>query len=134
MWPTEVKTLGDMLRCRRVELGLLQREVADRLGVSEASVWQWERNRTEPQVRYLPAIHNFLGYAPWQPPDGFAAWLRQVRRAMGLSRRKLAARIGVDPTTVDRWERRQGGATPQSMSRLRQAVQAHRPRRSHRQS
>jgi len=50
MWPKEVRTLGDELRRRRLELGLLQREVADRPGVSEASVWQWERNRTNPQV------------------------------------------------------------------------------------
>jgi transcriptional regulator with XRE-family HTH domain len=108
MWPPEVRTLGDELRRRRLELGLLQREVADRLGVSKGSVWQWERNRTEPQVHCLPAIYDFLGYAPWQRPNGFADWLRQARRGMGLSRRKLVARIGVDPTTVDRWERGTG--------------------------
>jgi len=69
MWLKEVRTLGDELRRRRLELGLLEREVADRLGVSEASVWQWERNRTKPQVHCLPTIYDFLGYATWQPPE-----------------------------------------------------------------
>jgi transcriptional regulator with XRE-family HTH domain len=118
MWLKEMKTLGDELR-RRLELGLLQREITECLGVSEVGVWQWERNRTEPQVQFLPAIYDFLGYAPWQQPDGFADWLRQARRWMGLSRRKLAARIGVDPTTVDRWERGHGQPSPESQQRLR---------------
>jgi len=75
----------------------------------------------------VPAIYDFLGYAPWQPPETFAAWLRQARRGMGMSRRKLAARIGVDPTTVDRWERGQGDATAESMGRLRQCLGSENP-------
>ena len=38
MWPKELKTPGDELRRRRLELSLLQCEVAERLGVSDASV------------------------------------------------------------------------------------------------
>ena len=59
-----------------------------------ASVLQSECNRTEAQVP-LPAIYDFLGYAPWEPPDG---WLRQARRGMGLSRRRPAER---DETSGD---------------------------------
>jgi hypothetical protein len=44
-----------------------------------------------------------LAYAPWEPPDGFAAWLRQGRRGLGLSRRNLAARLSVDelPSAIE---------------------------------
>jgi DNA-binding XRE family transcriptional regulator len=59
-FPREFKTLGDQLRKRRLELGLLQREVADRLGVDETTVYNWERNRTAPASRWFPKIFTFL--------------------------------------------------------------------------
>jgi len=68
----------------------------------------WETNRRQPKAYLVPQVINFLGYAPWTAPDGFGAWLRQARRALGLSRRKLAARLSVDESTVFRWEAGQG--------------------------
>jgi transcriptional regulator with XRE-family HTH domain len=59
------RLLGDHLRKRRLDLGLLQAEVADRLGVTESSVTNWELSRTEPELRFLPGIVRFLGYTPW---------------------------------------------------------------------
>jgi DNA-binding XRE family transcriptional regulator len=53
-YPREFKTLGDHLRKRRLELGLLQREVAERLGVDETTVYNWERNRTNPSRQLVP--------------------------------------------------------------------------------
>lgn len=46
-------TIGDHLRKRRLDLGLLQREVTERLGVGEATVTNWELNRTIPALRFL---------------------------------------------------------------------------------
>src|SRR5262245_4545307 len=46
--PRQLKTLGDHIRKKRIELGLLQREVADLLGVDSQSVNAWERNYREP--------------------------------------------------------------------------------------
>lgn len=103
-YPQELKTLGDRLRRRRLDLGLLQRHVAERLGVSEASVWQWETNRTSPQVRFIPAVIAFLGENPYPKPATFAEWIRGSRRVLGFSRRRLAAELGVDESTVKRWE------------------------------
>lgn len=121
-YPKDLKSLGDHVRKARLDRKLLQQDVAKLLGVDETSVWQWERNRTDPQIYCIPAIYDFLGYAPWEPPDRFAAWLRQARRGLGLSRRKLATRIGVDPTTVDRWERAYGEPNDRSLWRLRSAM------------
>ena len=122
-----MKSLGDHIRKARLDRRLLQQDVATLLGVDETSVWQWERNRTDPQVHFIPAIYSFLGYAPWEPAEGFAAWLRQARRGSGLSRRNLAARIGVDPTTVDRWERGRRRPTTESRRRLLEWMVATRP-------
>jgi transcriptional regulator with XRE-family HTH domain len=96
--------LGDRLRTRRLDLGLLQRQVAERLGVSEASVWQWENNRTAPQVRFLPAILAFLGENPYPEASTFAEWVVAGRRRLGFSRRRLAVELAVDESTVKRWE------------------------------
>jgi hypothetical protein len=46
--PNPLKTLGDHLRKRRLDLGLLQREVAKKLGVTTSCVWNSEGNATTP--------------------------------------------------------------------------------------
>ncbi|MFK5925465.1 MAG: helix-turn-helix transcriptional regulator [Desulfuromusa sp.] len=38
----EPVTLGDHLRQRRIELGLYQKDVAAKLGVTTSTVWNWE--------------------------------------------------------------------------------------------
>jgi len=50
-FPKELSTLGDHLRKRRLEVGLLQREVAAHLGVNKTTVYNWERHRTNPEGR-----------------------------------------------------------------------------------
>ncbi len=61
-YPTELATVGNHIRKGRLDLGLLQREVAAEIGVDASSVYNWENGRTEPQLRHLPAIIRFLGY------------------------------------------------------------------------
>jgi len=60
-YPTNPVTIGDHIRKRRIDLGLLQREVADIIGVTESSVWNWEHG-VEPEQHYNPKIIKFLGY------------------------------------------------------------------------
>jgi transcriptional regulator with XRE-family HTH domain len=67
--PRELRTLGDHLRKRRLDLGLLQREAAARIGCSVSAVSNWETNRTQPRVTQVPAIVAFLGDAPLQAPS-----------------------------------------------------------------
>ena len=64
-YPKELSTLGDHLRKKRFELGLLQREVAQRLGVDTASVTNWENGHTSPRLHLIPRIIEFLGYSPF---------------------------------------------------------------------
>ncbi|MHB9037748.1 MAG: helix-turn-helix domain-containing protein [Armatimonadota bacterium] len=56
--------MGDHIRKRRLDLGLLQKDVAKILGVTEASVFYWETHRASPRGRYIPRIIEFLGYLP----------------------------------------------------------------------
>jgi transcriptional regulator with XRE-family HTH domain len=103
--PDKLETLGDHLLRRRLTLKLLQRQVAETLGVEKSTLANWEANRMKPSLVYMPAIIQFLGYNPVPPADGWADRLVQGRTALGLTQREAAQHIGVDPSTLARWER-----------------------------
>ena len=100
----EPQTWGERLRHRRLEIGLLQRDAAEQIGCSVSSVISWERGRSQPKVSELPGIITFLGYAPIEPAEPWFTRLSRARQAVGLSRKRLAALLGVDESTVKRWE------------------------------
>ena len=77
----------------------------------------------EPKVHLVPRIYDFLGYAPYEVPGRFGDWLRQARRGLGLSRRKLAAKLRMDVTTIDRWERGHGQPTAASLARIKRLIE-----------
>ena len=104
-YPRALCTIGDHLRRRRLDLGLLQRQAADRLGVDEATVTNWELKRTKPALRFLPGTVRFLGYAPWAAGASLGERLLAYRRERGLPQTALARLLGVDPSTLGRWER-----------------------------
>jgi DNA-binding XRE family transcriptional regulator len=90
-YPVELKTLGDHLRKRRLDLGLMQQAVANRLGVTACTVKNWELGHASPETRHLPAIESFLVYQPFEPGRSFSETLRPrfLRRAAGLSQELL---------------------------------------------
>jgi transcriptional regulator with XRE-family HTH domain len=65
-YPREVKTIGDAIRKRRLDLGLLQRDVAKIVGCDETSVLNWEKGHTTPGATYIPGVLNFLGHNPFE--------------------------------------------------------------------
>lgn len=95
-----------------MELGLKQAEVAKRLGVSESTLWNWERNRTEPAWHHWSAITKFLGYDPLPEPQNLGERLARHRKLEGLSQREMAEKLGVDPGTLGRWERGERQSAP----------------------
>jgi len=91
--PKELRTLGDHLRKTRLNLGILQREVAERLGADRTTITNWERTRTSPSLRFVQKIIEFLDYVP------------HYTTPRTLRERILAARrLGIDPSTLGRWE------------------------------
>ena len=103
--PMQPKTVGDHIRKRRLGLKMLQREVAKQLGVEKASVFNWEANTSNPEIRYMPAIIRFLGYNPLPEAKGWGGRLVRLRTTLGLSQTEAAVQIGVDQGTLARWER-----------------------------
>jgi transcriptional regulator with XRE-family HTH domain len=53
--------LGNEIRVRRLDLGLLQRELAERIGVSKETVTNWELGRTSPREDLWGRLWRELG-------------------------------------------------------------------------
>jgi transcriptional regulator with XRE-family HTH domain len=53
----------------------------------------------------MPAIIEFLGYNPFPAATTLAGRLFRHRTSLGLSQSASARLIGVDPSTLARWER-----------------------------
>jgi transcriptional regulator with XRE-family HTH domain len=103
--PTEPKTIGDHIRRKRLGLKMLQREVAEGIGVNKATVENWEANASQPDFRWMPAVIRFLGYNPLPEAKTMAEQLVRHRTTLGLSQQDSAKRLGVDPGTLAKWER-----------------------------
>ena len=123
-YPKQINNLGDHIRTRRLDLKLLQRQVADQIGVHEMTITSWEGNATFPEVRYMPAIIQFLGYNPIPAASSLPERLVTARRALGLSQRKMAAKLGVDPATVMGWEAGRHQPTGKSMELIGRILQS----------
>jgi transcriptional regulator with XRE-family HTH domain len=92
-----INTLGDHIPNRRLDLNLIQKQVAEQLGVDEMTITNWERNTNSPAIRHVPAILELLGYGPIPAAYSFPERLATARKRLGLSRRKLAGKVGVHP-------------------------------------
>ena len=103
--PHQPQTLGEHLKKRRLELHLLQTEVARRIGVHVESIKNWERGVSEPTTRTLPKLIDFLGHNPLPEPDNLPSQIAHVRRRLGLTQEDTAKAFGIHPDTVGRWER-----------------------------
>ena len=82
--PTEPKTVGDHIRKKRFAAKMLQKEVAEQLGVNTTSVRSWEANIAEPEIRHTPAIIRFVGYNPLPTANTLAEQLVRQRTSPGL--------------------------------------------------
>ena len=52
----ERKTIGEFIAVLRKANGLTQRQLAEKLNVSEKSISRWERNETSPDLALIPVI------------------------------------------------------------------------------
>lgn len=57
----EKKTLGNFIAALRRANGLTQRELAEKLNVSDKAVSRWERDETLPDLSLIPALADVFG-------------------------------------------------------------------------
>jgi DNA-binding transcriptional regulator YiaG len=109
------------MRKRRVELRLLQKNVAQRLGVCENTVTHWETGYSQPQVKHYPAIIGFLGHYPFDhETESLSGKIRQIRYCNGFGVYQCAEFLHVSYDAIKRWE----GGSPVTNRRLRGLIEA----------
>jgi len=100
-----------------LDLGLQKKQLASQFCVDETTIHNWEDKGITPAIRFMPRIIEFLGYDP--PADGqprsLAEQLKAHRSKLGLSRKKLAALLGIDQSTLASWEREKHRPTRKSL-------------------
>lgn len=81
------RTMGELIAALRREHGMTQKELADRLGITDKAVSKWERNVSYPDTATLPKLSELLGVSVEElldaksvPADGHrgAAYLMTV--------------------------------------------------------
>jgi transcriptional regulator with XRE-family HTH domain len=119
-YPKSLVTLGDHLRRRRLDLGLLQKDVAVTIGVDTMTVCNWEKNRGGPELHFIPRIIKFLGYEPPLPQPGtLGERIKHYRYLRGITQEDLAKEIGIDPGTLSRLERNRGRCLPSVLRKIK---------------
>ena len=100
-----MKTWGDHIKTRRLDLKLTKCGLSLKLNVSDLTIYLWERNKVKPSLAQIPKIIAFLGRDPFEnKADSLAERIKDFRRVRGLSRKKLADQLGIDPSTLEGWE------------------------------
>jgi DNA-binding XRE family transcriptional regulator len=98
-YPDELKTPDDHLRRKRLDLKLLQRDVAERLGVDETTIYSWEKNPSNPSLHFTPKVIKFLGHFPLKCQESPIEKLKFYKRVNGLSCKRLGEFMGRDPNS-----------------------------------
>lgn len=97
------QSLGEHLKKRRRELGLLQREAAERMGVSTDTVVNWEKDKSKPVPAQFRPVVAFLGYDPTPEPRTLAERVEAKQRSLGASLAQVARYLGWDPGSLRRY-------------------------------
>jgi len=59
-YPANLTSIGEHIRKKRIDLGLMQKEVAKIIGVTESTIWNWEKGWNI-QNKYMKRVGEFLG-------------------------------------------------------------------------
>jgi len=118
-YPKKLEKIGDHIRKRRLDLGLFQKDVALAIGVDTCTITNWEKGHSEPELRVIPMIIDFLGYEPDALRQvTLGERIKHYRYVMGISQKELARQIGIDPGTLSRLERDRGRYFPSVLRRM----------------
>jgi transcriptional regulator with XRE-family HTH domain len=105
-YPLDPNSLGEHLKKKRIDSGLLQKDVTNILNVCQNSIISWELGKTYPALKFMPRIINYLGYLPFSEGDDvpLGEQLTTYRQIHGISQIELAKQLHVNPDTIRRWK------------------------------
>jgi transcriptional regulator with XRE-family HTH domain len=130
--PQMSKAFGKRLKRARLSEGLSQVELADKLGVTQPAVSNWEAGTIKPKQEQVKKLERVLGnlQAPKSangevegiqfPTGAFGAWLTKARNEAGMSVPELAEASGISAVAVYNIESRKS-LNPRAETRKRLA-------------
>jgi transcriptional regulator with XRE-family HTH domain len=122
-YPDFMKTWGDWIKVRRLDLKLTKRQLSLKLNVSDVTIYLWEKTRVQPSLAQIPKIIEFLGRDPFaRKTEDLAEKLREYRRVHGLSQKKLASMLSANPSTIGSWERGKYRPTKRLLGKLESSL------------
>ena len=117
--PDILRTWGDHIKVRRLDLKLTKRQLSLKFHVDDTTIYLWEKNKVHPSLAQIPKIIEFLGRDPFEKEtENLGAKIQDYRRVHGLSQKKLAEQLGVDQTTLAGWERGEHRPTKKLLDKL----------------
>ena len=60
--PLSIQTLGDLIQVKRYEKNLTLRQLAQKMGIANASVKAWEEGSCSPDSEQIVELMNYLGF------------------------------------------------------------------------
>ena len=63
-YPGNPTAIGEMIRRRRLDLNLRQKDVAEIIGCNEMTVVNWEKGHSQPRINHMARVAKFLGFNP----------------------------------------------------------------------
>ena len=116
-------TIGEKIRNRRLELRLLQKDVADIIGICEYTDTYWENDRAEPQIKHHLKLIKFLGYVPFEiDTNTTGGKIKMYRFLKGLSQEDLAKELGINESTVVHYEKGKHLPQPKNLQKMKHII------------
>jgi len=112
--------IGDRIKSLRIEAGLTQAQLAQRIGVHGQSVSKWERNLMLPDLAVFAVLSKQFGVSlealvgfdsegrVYDQPfcqERISQAIIELRKGLGLSQAEFAAKISESSHSVSKWER-----------------------------
>lgn len=112
-------TIGEKIRKVRTDKGLTQKQLADRMSVTQSHVWQYENGLVKPSDKQVKKFADALGVSVKEllsveennktENESIAMTvgerIREIRQKAGLTQKQLADRMGVTPSQIGQYER-----------------------------
>lgn len=112
-------TIGEKIRKTRIEKGLTQKQLADRMGVTQSHVWQYENGLVKPSDKQIKKFADALGISVNELLSAeesnktenksktmtVGERIREIRQKAGLTQKQLADRMSVTPSHIGQYER-----------------------------
>lgn len=110
----ELDTVQDRIRWCRHKMGLLQKEIAQKLGISRNLYIAYETGTVDYYPKeIMDKLAAFFGINVFDLLDDYNRFqyngqgraISESRRLMGLSKKAYARMLGIDSRTLDNWEK-----------------------------